>query len=252
MNDDRYIALLNAEIDGELSETERHELDACLEENSEARVYQAALRGFATVMNSVPEKMPAPSLRQKIIDQVELPARRVFRRRNAGRPLPRGAEFSLAFAAGVLLAVGVYQFVPIQYPAKDFAGMVGTIVGSEDLADALPDDTLALESDEVTAMVSMRHDGDVYEVEFDLVSDGPIDVEADLAGAGLEFGGFARQAAGINAFQVADGTVRVATEGTGRFALFLQKSASDPGETRVEIRLFAGDEQVYRGALTAP
>ncbi len=75
MNDRKYIELIQAELDDELSGDQRAELDALLHESAEARAARKDFRNLAGLLRQVPSRQPPASLRQNILAQIEIAGR---------------------------------------------------------------------------------------------------------------------------------------------------------------------------------
>ena len=75
MNDrQHYLELLHAELDGELSEAGRAELDRVLGDSAEASACREDLQRLAAILGSAPMQTPPAGLRQRILDAIRLPA----------------------------------------------------------------------------------------------------------------------------------------------------------------------------------
>lgn len=173
--------LISAGFDGELTADERREHDALIERSEDARRFRAELEKLDAAIRSLPEHAPPAGLAGRILDQAAptsatvVPFRRPWRR----------MQVPLAFAAGLLAAVAVQRWLPVDATPGDVARMSGTLAPSPRAADTRRVDTAGL-----SGRVTLDAAGDEPTLEFVLEGAEPLAVEVDLDGSGLSFGGF--------------------------------------------------------------
>lgn len=228
MLDEHTLDLINADIDGELTPEQSQVLDAILEESAEARAMRAEMLKLSNLLESVPERIPPEGLSDRILGQLA-PARR-FSRFSFSSFISsfQPASAGLAFAAGLLLAVGFYEMSPESNSSSETAGMVGTMVAGQGSHLNLLGNNLYLSGDAFSGTVSLKENNDLYVLNFDLESDGRQELKIGLDQTGLAYGGFAeapgesRQA--IDSVIISGGTLRVVIQGRQEFAVFLRES----------------------------
>ena len=247
MLDTRSLELINAEIDGELTPDERTELEALLASSAEARAMKAELLKLSNVIESVPEREPPADLTDRILGQLKQPARRpAFSL--AGlfaslQPVPVG----MAFAAGLLLTVGVYELSPGQRADSDVAGMVGTMV--------LDSQALAhVETFRFAGSVALSGVGDMLVLSFDVAAEQQTEIVIAMADAGLGFGGIAHAAVGDVAtggsYEVSGGHLRVVNGTSHPFNVYLRRVESGvPHPRGIGIEVIYSGERVFKGSL---
>lgn len=173
--------LISAGFDGELSDEERREHDALLERSNDARRFRAELDKLDAAIRSLPEHAPPAGLAGRILEKAApasatvVPLRRPWRR----------MQVPLAFAAGLLAAVAVQRWLPVDVGPGDIARMTGTLAPSPRAGD-----TRRIDAAEVSGRVTLDAVGEQPILEFELESAEPLTVEVDLDGSGLTFGGF--------------------------------------------------------------
>ena len=69
--DENYIELINADIDGELNDADKAELETYLAENAEARELHAELAALCDSLDGVEAETPPPHLRHVIMSSVK-------------------------------------------------------------------------------------------------------------------------------------------------------------------------------------
>lgn len=258
----RVLYLINAGIDGELGPEERAELDSVLRSSGEARTLQAELHKLASLMDGMPEQEPPADLAHRILQGIRLPGRLPGRRSAGGsrwsltgllssfQPVPVG----LAFAAGLLLAVGFYAAGPRSGQTIDLSHVVGTMLANPADTAAQEEDSLSIQAPGLSGTVSLSALGDFMILNFDLQSMQQTEILVGLADAGLGFGGIARASADGSAvdesYEVSGGTLRVVNPVSHPFVVFLRRpGAGNPEAEAIAIEVKRAGERVFAGSL---
>jgi hypothetical protein len=262
----RELYLINAGIDGELAPEERAELEAVLRSSGEARTLQAELHKLASLMDGMPEQEPPADLTHRILQSIKLSGKlpgRLPARRSAGgskwslagllssfQPVPAG----LAFAAGLLLAVGFFAAGPRSGETIDLSHVVGTMLANPADTPAQEEDSLSIQAPGLSGTVSLSALGDFMILNFDLESMQQTEILVGLAEAGLGFGGIARAsadgAADDESYAVSGGTLRVVNPGSHPFAVFLRRPGAENSEAEaIAIEVKRDGESVFAGSL---
>ena len=170
----------------------------------------------------------------------------------------RPAQAGVAFAAGLLAAVGVYELAPRGGSAADISSMVGTMVANPDAQAAKPKDRLSIAQPGLDGSITLGQVGDFLVLNFDLESAARTEIVVELAGAGLGFGGIAQASdeAGerTQTYEVSGGILRVVNQGRQAFSVFLPRLADDSVGQRAEgreisIGITTDGAAPYRGVL---
>jgi len=253
MLEQRTLELINAEIDGELLPEERAELEGILASSSDARAMRAELQKLANLMDTMPQQAPPEDLAERILQQVRLPDGRPSFSLAALFSSLQPAPIGLAFAAGLLVTVGVYELSPGHRSDVDPASIVGTMVLDPKLQTASQADSLVISGPGVSGTVSLSSAGKLQVLSFDLESRGDTEIAIPLSEAGLSFGGIARVAAsGATAdgsYEVSGGTLRVVNQGRQAFSVFLLEANTDGAGKEISIGISAGGAAVFSGVL---
>jgi anti-sigma factor RsiW len=253
MLEQQTLELINADIDGVLRADERAELDAILESSAEARAMRAELQKLANLMDSMPEHVPPEDLTEQILAQIRLPKRHPTFSLGALMSSLQPAQVGLAFAAGLLVTVGVYELSPGQLADVDPASVVGTMVLNPEVQHVNQADSLTISGPGVTGTVTLSAAGKLQVLSFDLESTDATEIAISLSEAGLSFGGIARAAAsGMTAdgsYEVSGGTLRVINQGHQAFSVFLLEAGVDVGSREISIGISTRGAPVYSGVL---
>lgn len=250
----RSLELINAEIDGELTPEERVELDALLSSSAEARNMKAELQKLANVIESVPEQEPPADLTDRILGQLKRPGHRPsfsFASLFASlQPVPVG----MAFAAGLLLTVGVYELSPGQRTDSEVTGMVGTMVTDSRGEKSGQESRLAIAGPGVMGSVALSGVGDILVLSFDVAAEQQTEIVIAMAEAGLGFGGIAHGAVEKGAiggsYEVSGGDLRVVSETSHPFNVYLRRVENgNPHSQGIGIEVIYSGERVFKGSL---
>jgi len=254
MLEDRALYLINAEIDGELDASEKSELAAVLERSEEARAMRAELGRIARLLDDDADIEPPANLSSRIMAQVTLPAPNPSFSLSAFWASLQPGPVAAAFAAGMLVSLGVYEFASRPQMGGDLGSMVGTMVANpQDLA-AAARDQLAVNAPGVKGSVSLVEQGSFIVLNFDLDSAEQAEIVVGLTEAGLRFGGIAHtsdDALSVDGvFEVSGGTLRVVNQGRQAFTVFLSEAAGGSGgDGEIPIGVTMGGAPAFSGAL---
>jgi hypothetical protein len=258
MLQERVLYLINAEIDGELAPQEQTELESILQSSVEARATQAELQKLANLMAAMPEQEPPADLASRVVKQIRLPVRRTV---GASRFFLSGlltafqpAQTGLAFAAGLLLTVVIYESTQRDGEPVDLSQMVGTMVANPASTPAQQEDSLSISAPGLSGTVSLGATGEFMILRFDLESVQQTEILVGLAEAGLGFGGIAHASASGNAvnesYEVSGGTLRVVNPGSHPFVVFLRRTGvPNPGAQAIGIEVLRSGQSVFEGSL---
>lgn len=233
MLEQRVIELINADIDGEIGQAEKAELETILESSAEARLMRVELLKLSNLLDNEPEVDPPAELSDQILTRLT-PNRGKAAFSLSGlissfQPVTAG----VAFAAGLMLAVGFYELSPVNPESADTAGMVGTMVMSQPKSPAFLENDLVYRAEGFVGQISLRDKDGLHVLNFDLESEDRTEIEVSLHDTGYIFGGFAQPDDGadetIDTVAISGGTLRVVNQGSQHFAVFLRED--DAGVT---------------------
>ena len=244
--DERIAELIQLDVDGELDEAGREELQPILAQSETARQFQQEMQRVAGLMNQAPELDPPASLHHRILSSIDLPAKEGLMEWAADwfRPV----SYGLAVAAGVLLAVGIDQLGP-EDPA-DMGNLVGSMVNSSGRLAVEPAGVLTIREQQLQGSINLKPLGEAWAIEFDLQTSREVEVSINLESAGLGFGGVADPDSRIDLLEVSGGTVRVMNQGSHPFVLFVRGKARQDGRPHeIGISVSQAGQMIYQGTL---
>jgi hypothetical protein len=191
--DPNIVALINADVDGEISAADKEDLAALLADSPEAQAMHAELSGLGSSLNELPDLDPPVHLKHTIM--ASIPKTEAQQRRsNFAHAIFAAPAFRYAamFAAGAILTLSLVNSDELSDRAfSDVTGLVGTI--SSELPDGPGIQSTRIDRPEIAGRISLRSSGPLLIVDFDLVSSGPVDIIASYADQTVWFNGFARR-----------------------------------------------------------
>ena len=249
---DRTIEMVNRSIDGELSESELIECEALLADSDEARAYKQEISDLVELLHSTPSVEPPEELQHDILSQIVLPLPHKWFTWTAGWMRGRPVSYGLAVAAGLLATVAFYELSPATTSSGDLSNMVGTLARGNGPTNIIQLSFLDIDVPGVQGRVQLRGSGDLKLLQFDVNSNQAVDFVVSLAGSGLSFGGFAREAEGVDdSFNYSQGSFSVASLGAKKFTVILTDASSeDTGNGGIVVSVKQEGEDVYQGVLS--
>ena len=246
MVDERTLELIHAEIDGELDAIGRAELERRLQGVPEARALRDELVRISGSLSRLPEVAPPEDLRPRLLPPVATrPTAMIV-------PFPRRAtqvvRYSLAFAAGVMVAAIGWSAIQNDRPAFDPNQLVGTMGRQAQHPAGAAIATIQAALPEIRGTVTLRPADGAWLLLFDLDSAQPVTVSAAYGARSFRLAGYAQGDAGVTSFTAAPGRIGFVNQGAQRLALFLQPQAGGP----VRVRFESSGRVLQDAALQVP
>ena len=244
----KYVELINADLDGEISDAERVDLAEYLETSQEARALREELAELCGSLDEMGQMDPPPHLKYAILDSLQ-----------KSRPTQTKSSFSwrqlfaapalhhaVTFAGGAFLTFALISSNQLSDQAfDDVTGLVGTI---SETAPAAPGQKLIrLTSSELAGVVSVHRAGSLNVVDFDLAADGTVEIIAEFSDHDLWFKGFAQLENDNTRILADEGKVKMHTQGRNRYALYLQHKSEV--EAPVNLRFYAAGNLIHEADL---
>jgi hypothetical protein len=243
--DPKYFELIQAEIDGEIDDAGKTELENFLAESEEGRAVYEELETLCRSLDSMPSIDPPRHLRHVLLNQAPIkappqPQPGLLQRFFAGPLL----GYVGVFAAGVALTLALVDSDQISNEAfDDVTGLVGTIADSEFIA--AKHGTIFVDESEVAGTVTLHSRGPLLIVDFDLSARRPVEIVADYSDKTIWFNGFAQLESTGTSIAAESGAITLKMDGKRRYAVFL----NNPGRRPATIGLrFKADDQVIHEA----
>ena len=253
--DPKIVDLINADIDSEISAEDQALLDEHLAQNTDARTLRGELSGLCAELDAVEAIPPPTHLKHVILSNISKQNysetasgggdwKTMMRTLFGGKAL----RYSWSFAAGVILT---YTFISSDQISRqafdDVTGLVGTISQPEYGGGISGEDSISLTLDEIAGSVNLNTTGSIMILDFNLASQGPIEIVAGFAKHRIWFNGFAQLESNGTTIAAETGQVTVRMEGQGRFAVYLN-NASHSAAT-INLSFFAGGTLIHEAEL---
>jgi hypothetical protein len=244
--DQKFIDLINADIDGEISDVEMSELTAFLADSPEGRAQHEHLSMLCESLDSVEHVSPPVHLRHVIMNSIK-PAKPEQESPGILQILfaVPTLRYGLTFAAGVFLTLSLVNSVQLSNSAlDDVTGLVGTM--SDPIAADIVS-SIAVDSVEVAGTVSLRNSGPMLILDFDLTTQGPLEIQADYTDRTIWFNGFGQLESSGTTISAENGHIRLGMDGKRRYAVYLHNEGRRG--TTVSLRFIAGGKIVHEASL---
>ena len=246
--DPKYFELIQADIDGEIDDAGKAELESFLADSEEGRSVYEQLETLCRSLDGMPSIDPPQHLRHVLLNQAPVKA--------APQPSPGFLQRLFAgpilgyvgmFAAGVALTLTLVDSDQISRGAfDDVTGLVGTIADSEF---AVPEHgTISVDKSEVAGTVTLRSTGPILIVDFDLSSRQPVEIVAAYSDKTIWFNGFAQLESSGTSIAAETGAVTLNMDGTRRYAVYLNNPGMRPAT--IDLRFMADDQVIHEAQLS--
>ena len=250
----RYIELINAEIDGQISAADQALLQHYLDENDEARAYRDSLHDTCALLDGQ-QTLDAPAgIRDAVLAEIRPQVKStaaghgsLAERINGWFAVP-ALKYAMSFAAGVILT---FTLISSDRASRqtfdDVTSLVGTISSIEVAGRMTTSDDLQLTLNELAGSVSLLANGPLMILDFDLASTKPIEIVARFDNRDIWFNGFAQLESSGTTVAAETGRVTVRMDGQRRYAVYLHNS----GRTQATVKLdfYSSGTLLHEGEL---
>ena len=246
--DPKYFELIQADIDGEIDDAGKAELESFLADSEEGRSVYEQLETLCRSLDGMPSIDPPQHLRHVLLNQAPVKA--------APQPSPGFLQRLFAgpilgyvgmFAAGVALTLTLVDSDQISRGAfDDVTGLVGTIADSEF---AVPEHgTISVDKSEVAGTVTLRSTGPILIVDFDLSARQPVEIVAAYSDNTIWFNGFAQLESSGTSIAAESGAVTLNMDGKRRYAVYLNNPGMRPA--KIDLRFTADGQVIHEARLS--
>jgi hypothetical protein len=243
----KYFELIQAAIDGEISSSDKDELDAFLAGSEEGRAVYSELVGLCQSLDGMPEIEPPPHLKHTLMNMAPTksqvsPSPGFLERLFAGPML----GYIGVFAAGAVFTLAIVDSGQISRGAfDDVTGLVGTM---SDADFVVPEHaSISVDRSEVAGTVTLRSTGPILIVDFELSSRQPVEILAGYSDQSIWFNGFAQLESSGTSVAAETGLVRLEMDGNRRYAVYLNNPGQRP--TTINLQFMAGGQVIHQAQL---
>jgi hypothetical protein len=245
--DERYLELINADIDGEIQPAEKAALEAFLAKNAAGRALHEELQSLCSTLDA--EKLLEPPTHLKHVVMNSLPkSAPVAETSGDWRSLFSipALRYATVFATGVVMTILIVESGQIQQGAfNDVTGLVGTMSESGETAPGVA--SLTINKAEIAGTVTLRRADPILIIDFDVSTNGPIDIVASYEDKTVWFNGFAQLESTGTSISAESNQIRIQVDGKRRYAVFLHNSRSR--NLSINLQFFANGKSVHQAVL---
>jgi hypothetical protein len=244
MIDDKYIELMNLEIDGVISDEDRHELERYLESHPDALEHYTALRNTAVMLDGTEMIEPPAALSRDIIESIFerhseakgrcLSTGGVSRRTFRWRP---GFAFAAGIITGLFLFASALLFVMNSPPGEE--NLYGTIAGLNDTAVQW---TTVIDGPGVQGSVRTRRSGETIVAELEIWSSDEILVQL-IHGDEIHFEGVLARRPGTPRISVLPGRIELAVSGECEYIIGMNDRSVH--RSPIDLRITSSGEVIF-------
>ena len=179
MTDDERMALIHAELDGDLTSQQRVDLARLLLADPRVRALRDELRGLCSRLDAVGQVEPPPQLKDSILNRLpSVPVATAYHRASFGR-------WRLAAMVAGLLTAGTIVYETVQGPAPGSRETAGTMAAGAPTTV----DSVAVGNGPVTGRATLYRDKSGLAVGLDVSAAEPVDVLISTGGHSFRING---------------------------------------------------------------
>jgi hypothetical protein len=255
MIDNRYIELMNKEIDGKNSSAESAALREYLESNTEARTYYAELCSVVEVFGEAGEVQPPTNLEQRILSSInerraleEVRREKTSRLNNIFNPRKKlGLAFAAGLAVGLVILLVIYRALP-ESSSLRMKDLYGTLAEREGARSVLSAEPVDFNLPEVSGTASVKYLNRAFIATLELTSAREIEVAISSSeDAALE--NFNSRQCAPSVIQSVGGNITLRTTGRCGFTVTFRDSRN--AHPPVNIRIFADGSSIFDKTIVA-
>lgn len=244
----RMSDLIQADIDGEIADGDKAELDAFLAQSEAGRALYGEFESLIAVLDEMEDVEVPAHLKHVVMNMVpaaepQRPDRPGFMRRMFAAP---ALGYVGTFAAGAILAIALVNSSEVSTTAfDDMTGLVGTIADVEKIGKT--HSSVSIDKSEVAGTVTLRQTGTLLILDFDLAAQHAVEIHARYADKSIWFNGFAQLESPGTSIDVEMGLVKLEMHGKRRYAVFL----NNPGNHNalIEMDFMEGGRLIHATSL---
>ncbi len=259
--DERYLELINADIDGEIQPAEKAALEAFLAKNAAGRALHEELQSLCSTLDAEKLLEPPTHLKHVVMNSLPKSAPVAETPGSGAKAQGDGAKaqgdwrslfsipalrYATVFATGVVMTILIVESGQIQQSAfNDVTGLVGTMSESGETAPGVA--SLTINKAEIAGTVTLRRADPILIIDFDVSTNGPIDIVASYEDKTVWFNGFAQLESTGTSISAESNQIRIQVDGKRRYAVFLHNSRSR--NLSINLQFFANGEPVHEAVL---
>ncbi|MDI6767164.1 MAG: hypothetical protein QME52_10115 [Bacteroidota bacterium] len=256
MIDEKYIKLINQEIDGINSPRESKRLNKHLDQNPEARKLHKELSALSSLLSKIPIVEPPEHLEKNILKSVPFNTTTKRAKKQSiiqsfieflfGKKIDFAYAFSLWIIAGVVLLSIVYS-VFFKHTSVNITDLYGTMIINQPVGNFHVSERLLINENNVQGDVQLSYSSDALLVEVKLNSQSEIDIGLEFAQNELVFQGFRKYNAVDNDLLVNNSSVRFSHKGENNYLIVLGRTTANLSP--IHMKIFSSETLIFSNDL---
>ncbi len=259
MTEKKYIELINKEVDGLISEKEKHQLHEYLEKDLQAKNLYQETTNTSELLKQVIEVEPSPNLKKRILNSIELKSYAPEYTKKSVRSSisewftnlnPRSVY---AFAAGVIIGLIIYSVFltnMVQEQSMNNSNFYGTI-GIPENANIRQQDQISLNFPDVKGTVGFYKFDNIVWFEIDIINSDRCMMAFKFEPTKIIFDSFKPLNHSNNSVRNEKNKVTIAVNENSHFLLMFKQNSTENTRIDLEIVQTAEDPFTYKFQLNS-
>lgn len=248
---DKYVDLVQAEVDGEATDKELATLREYLASHPEAQEVRAELAKLTNALSQV-EQVETPSDLHTSILAALPPARPVLetvaRNSSPWRSRIPFIRYGYALAVGLLLGAALTGIAFRSLTPLEKSDMYGTLAARQNAASYAAAGQTSVDYPDLRGNVQLSRSGSNSMMVFDLHSQKAVEVQVGFGGqAGLM--SFDQQPGAVPSFEAKEGTISFQSEGKQHTTIILKNEESAPPV--LDVRFYVAGKLIHQSTIGA-
>ena len=253
---EKYIELMNAEIDGVNDPEGKAVLDRYLGDHPEARAFFLELESLASALNKIPDVEPPDELKKQILNSLrgnvfEMKEKPGIVQSIWGTLFRRPSiRYALSFVAGLGIGmIALAAFWANTEKPSELDDLYGTMMQKESSANLERGSSIEIALGDISGTATLKSSPQYTIAEVKISSLRNVDIVLEYNGDNIKMSGIGAKGGLSNNVAITDKSVRVAHEGTNTY-MFAFTAAAHSSEP-LNFKLMASGNVLYEHKLSA-
>jgi hypothetical protein len=257
MIEEKYIELMNKDIDGLLSPKENAALQEYLAKNQDAQAFHDDLHMLSKMLDQVVAVDPPSNLKKNILNSIRLKKHVERERRGLLQSLPSflnmkvNYRYAFSFSAGLIVGLLIYSlFTNLNKNTfLDNSELTGTIFldgGSEKLRTA---DKVEVNLEEITGTIEIKYLKNLALAEINLTAQPEIELLIEFDENDVVFDGFRQLDPSASRIEIAENFLSLTNKGKNRYTVVFKKKPSII--TPLNFKIFSNGALLFEKTILA-
>ncbi|NIR50163.1 hypothetical protein GWO43_16800 [candidate division KSB1 bacterium] len=257
MIDQKYLELINKDVDGNISSSEKSKLEAYLVDNPKARKIHRELIQLSKMLNQMEDVPPNPNLKKGVLNSIQVnkyakkKTRSTFGSRLRSPNWRLNYNLAVSFAAGLVLGLLVFAILNQSLnKLRSFNDpeLIGSIVLKDVASKLEPVDRVQIKENGVSATFETLVAQDVVLLEASVTTPPNTDMALEFEDADLHFRSFSQSKDAHTNLELLKNRLELRNTGQNEYLFVFDDRSSDISSLTVEI--YIDDFEFHETVLT--